>query len=112
MEGFDFLNTAVGLEYCADDEEIYREVLEGYLEEDRSSDLTDAYNASDWPLYRTIVHGIKSSSLTIGAEALSADAKALEMAAAEENVDFVKANHDRLISDYGELMGKLKEALG
>ena len=109
MEGFDFLNTAVGLEYCADDEEIYLEVLESYLEEDQRENAEAKYEAKDWPEYRVIVHAIKSTSLTIGAEELSAKAKALEMAAAEGNADFIEANHRDLMNDYSDLLGKLAE---
>lgn len=112
MEGFDFLNTDLGMEYCAYDEDIYKEVMEGYLEEDQSTTLQGAFDSQDWSLYRTISHAIKSTSLTIGAEKLSEDAKALEMAAAEGNADFIKANHDKLMSDYKDLLGKLAAALG
>ena len=45
MTGFDFLDQDVALEYCAGDEEIYREILEGYLEEDRRKELADYFAA-------------------------------------------------------------------
>lgn len=111
MEGFDFLNQEVGLEYCAGDEEIYREVLEGYLEEDRNAELADLLAKEDWVNYRTIVHAVKSTSLTIGAEELSAKAKALEMAAAEGNADFVKANHQEMADLYADILSKIANAL-
>lgn len=111
MEGFDFLNTEIGLEYCADDEEIYLEVLEGYVEEDRSEELANLYASEDWAEYRVIVHAIKSTSLTIGAESLSEKAKALEMAAAEGNADFIKANHDDMMADYKDILQKISNAL-
>lgn len=111
MEGFDFLNQQVGLEYCADDEEIYREVIEGYLEEDRRSEIADYLAKEDWPNYRVVVHAIKSTSLTIGAEELSAKAKALEMAAAEGNGDAVKAGHQEMFDMYSDILEKIKNAL-
>ena len=111
MEGFDFLNTEMGLEYCADDEEIYLEVLEGYVEEDRNEEIEALFNAENWPEYRVVVHAIKSTSLTIGAEELSEKAKALEMAAAEGNGDFVKANHQEMIDMYKDILSKISAAL-
>ena len=83
MTGFDFLDQEVGLEYCAGDEEIYREILEGYLEEDRREELKKSFDAEDLATYRVNAHAIKSTSLTIGATELSAKAKALEYAAAD-----------------------------
>lgn len=111
MEGFDFLNTEVGLEYCAFDEEIYLEVLEGYLEEDKRADLEKYLAEENWADYRTIVHAVKSTSLTIGAVELSEKAKALEMAAAEGNGDFVKANHGEMAALYADILDKIKNAL-
>lgn len=111
MQGFEFLNQEVGLEYCAGDEEIYREVIEGYLEEDRRAEIEDYLAKEDWPNYRVIVHAIKSTSLTIGAEELSAKAKALEMAAAEGNGDFVKANHREMADMYSDILTKISNAL-
>lgn len=111
MEGFEFLNTAVGLEYCADDEDIYREVLEGYVEEDRRSELEALLAKEDWAEYRVIVHAIKSTSLTIGAEELSAKAKALELAAADGDGSFVKANHQEMMNMYTDILTKIQGAL-
>lgn len=111
MEGFDFLNTQVGLEYCAEDEEIYREVLEGYVEEDRREELIKLYDSKDWPEYRIVTHAIKSTSLTIGAEELSEKAKALELAAASGDAGYIEANHQEVFDMYAELLGKLSAAL-
>ena len=111
MEGFEFLNTEVGLEYCADDEEIYREVLEGYVEEDRNAELAEYFASENWPEYRVVIHAVKSTSLTIGAEELSEKAKALEYAAADGDGDFIKANHQEVVDMYKELLAKISAAL-
>ena len=111
MEGFDFLNQEVGLEYCAGDEDIYREVLEGYLEEDRRAELEDYFAKEDWANYRVVVHAVKSTSLTIGAEALSEKAKSLEACAAEGNGDGVKAGHSEMIGMYADILTKISNAL-
>lgn len=111
MDKFDFLNTDIGLEYCADDEEIYLEVLEGYVEEDRREELEDLFAAENWPDYRVIVHSVKSTSLTIGAEELSEKAKALELAAADGDAAFVRSNHQDMIDTYTDILNKISEAL-
>ena len=111
MTGFDFLDQDVAMEYCAGDEEIYREVLEGYLEEDRREELAKHYEAMDLPNYRVVAHAIKSTSLTIGATELSAKAKALEYAAADGDSGFIKENNDELVAMYTEILDKIKAAL-
>lgn len=111
MPDLSFLNESVGLEYCAGDMDIYLEVLEGYLEEDMRERINGFFAAEDWPNYRTVVHAIKSTSLTIGAEELSAEAKELEMAAADGDGATVKAGHQKLIDDYSEVLEKIEAAL-
>ena len=111
MTGFEFLDQEVGLEYCAGDEEIYREVLEGYLEEDRRGELAKCFEAEDLPNYRVNAHAIKSTSLTIGATELSAKAKALEYAAADGDLAFVKENNDELVKMYTDILDKIRAAL-
>ena len=111
MTGFDFLNQEMALEYCAGDEEIYREILEGYLEEDRREELARYYAAEDLANYRVVAHAIKSTSRTIGAEEVSEKAKALEYAAADGDMAFVKDNNDELAKMYADLLEKIKENL-
>ena len=111
MTGFDFLDQEVGLESCAQDEEIYREILEGYIDEDRREELAKYYEAEDLPNYRVVAHAIKSTSLTIGATDLSAKAKALEYAAADGDIAFIRENNDELVRMYTDILDKIKAAL-
>lgn len=111
MDGFDFLNQDIGLEYCGNDEEIYREVLEGYVEEDRRNELAGYLESGDLANYRVVSHAIKSTSLTIGAVELSEKAKALELAAADNDIEFVRANNDEMVAMYSDILRRIQEAL-
>ena len=111
MNGFDFLDQEVGLEYCAQDEEIYREILEGYVEEDRRQELVGYFEAGDLANYRVVAHAIKSTSLTIGATELSAKAKSLEYAAADGDEAFIREKHAGLMEMYSDILEKIKAAL-
>ena len=80
------INRTIGLQYCLD-EDLYRQVLESYLEqgkEDKET-LPDYYNTKKWRDYAIVAHAIKSSSLSIGAVGLSELAKTLEFAGKDEN---------------------------
>jgi HPt (histidine-containing phosphotransfer) domain-containing protein len=57
--------------------------------------------------YAIIVHGIKSSSRSIGAEALGAAAEALERAAKAGDLDFIRENHGAFIQAADSLLNEL-----
>jgi HPt (histidine-containing phosphotransfer) domain-containing protein len=63
--------------------------------------------AEDMNDYAIIVHGIKGSSRSIGAEALGAKAEALEYAAKAGNVDFIRENHGIFMQASDQLLDGL-----
>lgn len=105
------LNTELGLEYCAEDEDFYAEMLQDYIDGDKTDILNQYLAEENWTEYRVQIHAVKSTSLMIGAEELSAKAKELEMAAAQSDAATVKANHASVLEDYRKLMDVIKGAL-
>jgi signal transduction histidine kinase/CheY-like chemotaxis protein/HPt (histidine-containing phosphotransfer) domain-containing protein len=112
LENLNFLNTEKGLAYCGDDEGIYREILVEYAQAKRDLDLQHYFDTRDWNNYKIQVHALKSTSLTIGAEELSAMAKSMEMAARENDYDYIREHHDAMITAFVELLAKLRYILG
>ena len=76
------INVDVGLDYCAGDEDFYQEMLRLFSAqgEEKRTEIAALYESANWTDYAIKVHALKSTSLTIGAEALSAQAKELELA--------------------------------
>ena len=105
----DYLDKATGLAYCMNDENFYNEMLDEYVNSDKTKDLNESLDKADFENYRITVHAVKSSSLTIGAIKVSEDAKALEMACKENNLDYVKQNHKVFIDEYTTLLEVLKK---
>ena len=105
----DYLDKATGLAYCMNDENFYNEMLDEYVNSDKTKDLNESLDKADFESYRITVHAVKSSSLTIGAIKVSEDAKALEMACKENNLDYVKQNHKVFIDEYTTLLEVLKK---
>ena len=68
-------------------------------------------NSGDLKNYAVIVHALKSTSRLIGANALSAKAKALEDAAKENDEKFISENHQEVMDEYKELSGMILKAL-
>ena len=68
--------------------------------EGKKAEIIALYEDANWTDYAIKVHALKSTSLTIGAEALSAQAKELELAGKRGDVDFILANHAALMRAY------------
>ena len=104
------LDVQTGLIYCMD-EDFYQEILNDYAQSDKLDELERFFGARDWNNYRTIIHGLKSTSLTIGAVALSKEAKALEAAAKNGDEGYLLSHHQETMEHYISLLGKLKTIL-
>ena len=111
LEKLEGLDIQTGLSYCMNEEEFYLEMLQEYLKSDKAVKMSQFFEGEDWENYRTIVHALKSTSLTIGAVQLSEEAKALEMAAKQGDVDYIRSHHKEVLEEYIELTESLKETL-
>ena len=102
-----------GLDYNANQMDLYRDVLEVYVEvaDKKCEEMTGYYEQEDWENYRIIVHATKSSSKTIGADDLFETAKALELAAKSTNVDYIREHHAEFMEKYRKITDAIKEAL-
>ncbi len=105
------VDMSVGLTYCAEDEEFYREMLEEYIADSTADELDGYRNAGDWDNYLVKVHALKSASRTIGAGELGEQAFALETATREGDHEFVKSNHEKLMRDYRKLLDDIRAYL-
>ena len=110
-ERFSFLDTKVGIQYCAQSEEIYERVLRSYLESANPREIENFYQTNDWKNYQVQVHALKSKSLSIGAKELGEAAKAQESAVREERLDFVREHHEEVMEKYYKLIGLLQKEL-
>ena len=111
LESLEGLDVKTGLLYCMNEEDFYVEMLGEYLKSGKVSKLELLFADEDWDNYRTLVHALKSTSLTIGAAHLSKAAKALEMAAKDGDADYIRSHHKAALDEYIELMGRIKEIL-
>ena len=93
------------------DQTFYKEMLDEYAKSEKIGELKEYFEKGDFEYYRITVHAVKSTSLTIGATKVSEDAKSLEMACKEGNIDFVKRNHDAFVAEYESLIRVLQAEL-
>ena len=99
------IDTDLGLEYCADDWEIYTEMLDIFAEsrEEEQAKMARALQEKNWKAYTTSVHALKSTSLSIGANHLSNQAKELETAGKAEEQQYIVDNHEAVMGLYDKV---------
>ena len=103
------VNVEMGLNYCGGDGDFYREMLQMFSSQsgEKREEIAALYEGAHWEDYTVKVHALKSTSLTIGAEALSAQAKALELAGKRGDTDFIAAHHAAMMEAYEALCAQL-----
>ena len=103
------INTKVGLRYCGKDYEIYREVLKSYLDQKPRYDeeMREAFEEKDWKKYAILVHSLKSTSLSIGAEHLSSESAELEKAAKAQEETILLGRGQELFAEYAEVLEEI-----
>ena len=111
IKGVTELDIETGLLYCMNDEDFYAEMLREYMKGDKAEVLEQFFDAKDWSNYRTSIHALKSTSLTIGAVALSGKAKELEWSAKDGDEDYIQAHHKGVLAEYRQLTDKLRHIL-
>ena len=90
---------------------IFRIAVESYCEQDFSEKLSTFFEEKDLPNYQIVIHGVKSTSLTIGLRDLSEQAKQLEMACKENNWEYVEGCHAKVYDKYVDALTKLRSVL-
>ncbi|MDR0906969.1 MAG: response regulator [Oscillospiraceae bacterium] len=107
------LDIVQGKKRFGDDEEVYLDVLKSYaLNTPQLLDKIRSVEESELADYAVIVHGLKSSSRSIGAEAIGARAESLEFAAKAGDFEIVNANNDSFVEAVQSLIAELSVLLG
>ena len=103
---------AEGLGYCQEDDEFYRSLLMQFASEaeEKRTLLAKYFGEEDIKNYEILVHSLKSTSKMIGCAALSEQARALEFAAKEGRVDYIREHHDEVMAVYAHLTAEILSA--
>ena len=107
------IDTDAGLKYCVGDKDFYKSLLIQFASEsaDKIGSMKKYYTVRDLHNYEILVHALKSTSKMIGISDLSEKAKALEMAAKNNEENFILENHEQMIRDYGRITANIKDML-
>ena len=106
------INLEVGLKYCMDSKEFTIQMLMTFADKGKKAEkIQEKFDARDWKNYQILVHALKSTSLSIGAEKLSEAAKKLELAAKAGAEEEILANHAALMADYAKVREEIDKWL-
>ena len=70
---------------------------------DKKAEIINLYETANWADYTVKVHALKSTSLTIGAERLAEQARVLEQAGKQGNIEYIRHCHHELLRLYDEV---------
>lgn len=105
------INLDTAMQYCMDSKNFLIQMLETFCEDEKSKKIQTAFDSRDIKNYQILVHGLKSTSLLIGAENLSEEAKSLELAAKANDLDKILNGHGNLMANYAEIRTQISKWL-
>ena len=105
------INLEVGLKYCMDSKSFFEQMLTTFADDKKADKLQEKFDSGDWKGYQILVHALKSTSLSIGAENLSEAAKKLEMAAKNNSTEEIQSNHAGLMAGYKKVREEITKWL-
>lgn len=97
------IDTKLGMKYCLGNRHFYEKILKAFTDSPDIARLDGLYLKEDWQEYSAAAHQLKRASLTIGAVKLSDGARALEYAARDGWVEFIRGHHLAFIKDCREI---------
>ena len=101
-----------GLERLGGNEDVYFNVLRAFAANTTSLlDSIDVVNNDELAEYAIVVHGVKSSSRSIGADGIADIAEKLEQAAKAGDFEFVSAHNRSFIDSTRRLIAKIDETI-
>jgi len=120
-EEIPLFDTALGIKYCANSEEIYTEMLAVFCEmyDELKGALTAAFDEEKWETFVVDIHSLKSNALNIGGKPLSDLCLKLEHSTMnvnsgeerEENLAFIKENFPIAMELYAETISAATDYL-
>jgi len=104
-------NATLAKKYSMDSEDFLYDIIDTYVNSDKTENLEKMYAEKNWKQYGIDVHAIKSSSLTIGFPKLSGEAAELEAAAKAGDSESVMHAHGTFMSHYKSIIEGLSRVV-
>ena len=105
------VDISLGLSNCNQDSDAYISILQTFCDDNKKNEIDDCYEQKDAHNYQILVHGVKSSSLSVGFSDLSEKARVLEEAARQEDWKTIEARHGAFIAEYQNAVSGILRAI-
>ena len=104
-----YIQREQGLARCMDDDEFYDEIIQDFLNQgpDNMVRLKEALVNRDYKTYHVLVHALKNTTYTIGADNFSKLSKRHEIAIKEGRLAYIEENGMNYIETYKKLIYKV-----
>ena len=105
------ISISAGMGFCMNDTGFYKEMLGTFISESpvKREQLEAALKSEDIKQYTVQIHGLKSTSKTIGAVMLPDMALKLELAGKEGRFDDIKLGHAEVMKEYEAVLSAAEE---
>ncbi|MCR5303073.1 MAG: response regulator [Lachnospiraceae bacterium] len=110
LKGQEWIDVDLGLKNSGAPE-AYLPLLKVFYEslDSRANEIEGFYREENWNDYTIKVHALKSSARIIGAKDFGEDAQLLENAGKGGDIEYIRKNHEKFMSDYLSFKAPLAE---
>ena len=110
---FPQLNIAIALSYCNDNQGLFRDILHIFYEDspEQLDKLRQLWDEKNYKKFIIQIHTLKNQLLNIGYTKLAEDAKALELAAKENDSNFIEEHLVSFVNTYTKFLQQLERIL-
>lgn len=105
------MNVERAILYCAGSEELYIQCLKDYCNNGRDKIIEQTCEAKDWNRYKVEVHALKSTSRTLGFEALGDSAEKMQIAAETQDIQYINENHMEMLKELERIITIVSDCL-
>ncbi|MDR2591563.1 MAG: response regulator [Chitinispirillales bacterium] len=104
------IDVSSGVQMTGGNERNYLRALSAFYKDgtDKLSQLSESFERGDTKAYAACAHAVKGAGASVGAVKLSSFAKALELAAKNENLNYIKNNHETFMDEFKTLLGNIR----
>jgi len=104
------IDVRAGIQMTGGNERNYLRALSAFLKDgtDKAAQLSESFERGDTKAYASGAHAVKGAAASVGATKLSSFAKALELAAKNENLNYIKKNHATFMDEFKALLSNIR----
>ena len=113
LEDIYYIDRNMGLYYCKNSEDFYKEILSVFCEQCGSyvDELEECFHNQEWERYTTVSYELKTNALNIGATNFSQLCQQHETAGREKNATFIQTNYNNYIAVIRKMLQVIEKML-